>query len=153
MLTRLWVCLMEVPGKFEVSALGPAIELNSVLLPLFGCPMKMTVGTSGRLMDGFDEDLLGDAPSEGDGRVRSAVADEQGPAEDRLAVELDDILLVKSQGHQPAPDAFASAKVDDPQGPVMGRVQEVHGLSSRPVYPIFYMNQGKFSGSEFLLKL
>jgi len=36
MLTRLWVCLMDVPGKFEVSALWPAMELKSVLLPLFG---------------------------------------------------------------------------------------------------------------------
>jgi hypothetical protein len=96
-------------------------------------------------MDGFDEDLLGDAPSEGDGRVRSAVADEQGPTEDGLAVELDDIILVEAQGHQPAADVFASAQVDDPQGSVMGRVEKVHGLSSSPVYPSFYMNQDKFS--------
>jgi hypothetical protein len=121
------------------------MELNSVLLPLFGWPMKMTVGTSAGLMDGFDDDLLGDAPSKGDGRVRGAVADEQGPAEDGLAVELDDIVLVESQGHQPAADALATAKVDDPQGFVMGRVEEVHGRSSSPVYPSFTMNQDKLS--------
>ena len=45
MLTRLWVCLMDVPGKFDVSALLPAMELKRVLLPLLGWPMKMTAGT------------------------------------------------------------------------------------------------------------
>ncbi len=128
MLTRLWVCLMDVPGKFEVSALGPAMELNSVLLPPLGCPMKMTVGTSGWLMDGLDEDLLGDAAAQGDGRVRRAVADEERPPQDRLAVELDDIALVETEGHQTAPDAFSAGEVDDPQRRRVRGVQEGHGI-------------------------
>ena len=134
--TRLWVCLMDVPGKFEVSALGPAMELKSVLLPLFGCPMKMTVGTSGRLMDGFDADLLGDAAAQGDGRVRPAAADEERPPENGLAVELDDVARVESQGHETAADVLAAGEVDDAQGSSVRGVGQVHGITGKPVYPI-----------------
>jgi hypothetical protein len=119
--------LIDVPGKFEVSALGPAMELNRVLLPLLGWPIKMTVGTLGVLMDEFDEDLLGDPAAERYGRVRSAVADKERTSEYGLSVELDDVVFVESQGHQAAPDVFAAGKVDDPQGCVMGCIDEVHG--------------------------
>ena len=149
MLTRLWVCLMDVPGKFDVSALCPAIELNSVLLPLLGWPTKMTAGTSGGFMDGFDEDLLGDAAAEGDGRVRGAVADEERPPEDGFAVELDDVVLVESHSHKAAPDALATGEVDDPEGRAVGGVEESHGVTCRPVYPILYMNQGNSPIPDF----
>jgi hypothetical protein len=88
--------------------------------------MKMTEGTSGRLMDGFDEDLLGDAAAEGDRRVGPAAADEQGAPEDGLAVELDDIALVKAEGHQAAPDALAAGEIDDPERGIVRGVEEVH---------------------------
>jgi len=129
MLTRLWVCLMDVPGKFDVSALGPAMELKSVLFPLFGCPMKMTVGTLGALMDEFDVDLLGDTPAEGDRRIRGAVADEERPPEDGPAIELDQIVLVESQGHESASGALPAGQVHDPEGRAVGGVEQVHGLS------------------------
>jgi hypothetical protein len=78
-------------------------------------------------MDEFDEDLLGYAAAEGDRGVRTAPADEERPPEDGLTVELDDVALVKSQGHEAAADALAADEVDDPQGRVMGRIDEVHG--------------------------
>jgi hypothetical protein len=81
-------------------------------------------------MDEFDEDLLGDAAAEGDRRVRTATADEERPPEDSLAVELDDIALVETQGHEAAADAFAADEVGDPQGGVMGRIDKVHGSPS-----------------------
>jgi hypothetical protein len=121
---------MDVPGKFEVSALWPAIELKSVLLPLFGWPMKMTVGTLGLFMDEFDEDFLGDASAEGDRGVRTAAADEERAPEDGLAVELDGVALMKAKGHEAAADALAANEVDDPQGGIMGRTDEVHGSPS-----------------------
>jgi hypothetical protein len=124
---------MDVPGKFEVSALGPAMELNRVLLPLLGWPMKMTVGTSGRLMREFHEDLLSDAPAEGDRRVRRAVADEQRPAEDGPPIEFDEVVLVEAHGHEAASDPFAAGQVDDTQGRVVRGFEEVHGLVSNPV--------------------
>jgi hypothetical protein len=78
-------------------------------------------------MDEFDEDLLGDPAAERYGRVRSAVADKERTPEYGLSVELDDVVFVKSQGHQAASDVFAAGKVDDPQGCVMGCIDEVHG--------------------------
>jgi hypothetical protein len=102
------------------------MELKSVLLPLFGWPMKMTVGTLGLFMDEFDEDLLGDAAAEGDRSVRTATADEERPPEDGLTVELDDVALVKTQGHEAAADTLATDEVDDPQGGVMGCIDEIH---------------------------
>ena len=77
-------------------------------------------------MDEFDEDLLGDDAAEGDRRVRTATADEERTPKDSLAIELDDVALVKTQGHEAAPDAFAAGEVDDPQGRVMGSIDEVH---------------------------
>jgi hypothetical protein len=56
-------------------------------------------------------------------------------------------MFVKSQGHQPAPDVLAAAKVDDPQRPVVGRVKEGHGLAGRRVYPIPIMNQRGISAA------
>ena len=66
MATRLWVCLTVVPGKFEVSAFRPAMELNSVLLPQLGWPTKMTEGTSGMAIRDLDPYLPGDPPADGD---------------------------------------------------------------------------------------
>jgi hypothetical protein len=102
-------------------------------------------------MDEFDEDLLGDDAAEGDRGVRTATADEERTPKDSLAIELDDVALVKTQGHEAAPDAFAAGEVDDPQGRVMGRIDEVHRSPSfkfiqfsrgikrfapcRPIYP------------------
>jgi len=79
-------------------------------------------------MDGLDEDLLGNAAAEGHGRVRPAVADEQGPVKDGLPVELDDVVLVESQGHQAPADALAAGKIDDPQRLSVRRVDEIHRL-------------------------
>jgi hypothetical protein len=81
-------------------------------------------------MDEFYEDLLGDAAAEGDRRVRTAAADKERPPKDGLAVELDDVALVKAQGHEAAADALAAGEIDDPQGRVMGRIDEVHGSPS-----------------------
>jgi hypothetical protein len=78
-------------------------------------------------MDEFDEDLLSDTAAEGDRGVRTATADEERPPEDSLTVELDDVALVKTQGHEATADALAADEVDDPQGRVMGRINEVHG--------------------------
>jgi hypothetical protein len=77
-------------------------------------------------MDEFDEDLLGDAPAERDRGVRTAAADEERAPEDGLAVELDDVAVVKTHGHEPAPDALTASQLDYPQARVMGRVDEVH---------------------------
>ena len=96
-------------------------------------------------MDGLDEDLVGNAPAEGDGRVRGAVADEERPAKDGLAVELYDVALLESQGHKAAADVLAAGEIDDSQGLSVRGVEQVHGVAGKPVYPILYMNQGKFS--------
>jgi hypothetical protein len=81
-------------------------------------------------MDGLDKDLLGDAAAEGDRRVGPAAADKQGASENGLAVKLDDIVLVKAEGHQSAPDALAAGEIDDPERGIMRGVEEGHeGLS------------------------
>ena len=95
-------------------------------------------------MHEFDEDLLGDDAAEGDRGVRTATADEERTPKDGLAIELDDVALVKTQGHEAAADALAAGEVDDPEGRVMGRMDEVHGL------PSFKFNR---SGLHFLLEL
>jgi hypothetical protein len=77
-------------------------------------------------MDEFDDDFLGDAAAYGDRGVRTAAADEERTPEDGLAVELDDVALVKSQRHEAAADALAADEIGDPQGRVMGRIDEVH---------------------------
>jgi hypothetical protein len=93
-------------------------------------------------MDGFDADLLGDAAAQGDGRIRAAVADKKRSPEDRPAVELEDVALMESQGHEPAADALATGKIDDPQRPAGTGVKKGH---ARPAVRLMYVNQAGFS--------
>jgi hypothetical protein len=98
-------------------------------------------------MDGLDEDLLGDTPAQGDGRVRAAVADKERPPEDGLSVELDDVVPVEAEGHEAPANALAPGEVNDPQGRTVGGVEQVHECTNSPVYPIMPLNQGNFSVS------
>jgi hypothetical protein len=87
-------------------------------------------------MDLFDEDLLGDAAPERHLRVAADVADEERAAEDGLAVEPDDVVLVEAQGHEPTPDPFSAGQIDDPEKPVERGFDERHDvLLVRTVVP------------------
>jgi hypothetical protein len=108
--------LIDVPGKFEVSALGPAMELKRVLFPQLGWPIKTTVGTLDDVIDLFDEDLLGDAAAQGDFGVRGDVPNENGALKNGLGIEFYDIAFVETHGEEAAADNISPKKIDDPHG-------------------------------------
>src|SRR5512135_492878 len=112
------------------------MALNRVLLPLLGCPTKTTVGISGRLMDGFDQDPAGDAVTQGDGRAGPAVPDEDRASEDRLPVDPDEVALVKAKGEEAAPHLLAAADLDDPQQPPDRGLRQADRGPGQPVPPV-----------------
>jgi hypothetical protein len=81
-------------------------------------------------MDGLDEDFLGHAAAEGDRRVGPAASNEEGPPEDGLAIELDEVAFVEAEGHETPPDALAAGEVDDPEGGVARCVEQGHRQNS-----------------------
>jgi hypothetical protein len=117
---------MEVPGKFDVSALGPAIELKRVLFPQFGCPTKTTTGTLGRSMVSFDDDLLGHAATQSDLGAAGQVPDEEGTLEERPRIQTDEVSPMEAEGEQPPPEALPAHEVFDPQRNVGRRVEKCH---------------------------
>src|SRR4030042_6952786 len=115
--TRLWVCLTVVPGKFDVSALRPATLLNRVLLPQLGCPMRIRTGSSGVILR-LDLDALGDpAPHRQAGPGGQVVHQERAPKR-AMALEDDPVTDVEAQGEQPLPDPSAALDGHNPDSRV-----------------------------------
>lgn len=63
--TLLCVCLTVVPGKFDVTALSPAIKLKRVLFPQLGWPMKTISGISSFLLNNINHDFAGNSSPNG----------------------------------------------------------------------------------------
>jgi hypothetical protein len=78
------------------------MALNSVLLPLFGWPKKMTVGASSFIGDDIHHDPADDASAQGNTRVGGQVPDQKRSPKDTLGVHLDKVIFVESQSEQTA---------------------------------------------------
>jgi len=74
------------------------MALKRVLLPLFGCPRKMTVGDSTFIGNNVHHNLVGDALAQGYSGVRSQVMDQKRAPEYPLGIDLDQVVLVETQG-------------------------------------------------------
>jgi hypothetical protein len=87
-------------------------------------------------MNGFDQDPAGDAVTQGDGRAGPAVPDEERASEDRLAVDPDEVALMKAKGEKAAPHLLAATDLDDPQQPSNRGLRQPDRGHRRPVHPV-----------------